>query len=416
MQKIKRKEDKLKDLSKDYFLSCNFKESGNNNENELREAINYLEKHTAQRQYQPYMLNVLSFRHMVREANLQFFIFYPDELGIDSLRSGENNYFDGRLAETHEMNIHREAFNAMGFDESNLNELADVGFAFVVKSGETDGFPDDDSLNLMFVSQAMVTSLCSSLNIGRLSRGFNEYRDMYLAKSLSDKSVDSGKDGINIITRFSDHGGERGFFCYRSRYAYIPQTVVLDIMDEMKNDGYRLRSWAMDHEMTTVFLKKDAEDGLPPMGLIIKTSSTGEAGVSIEAIMYAGENAYMSVEKVSRSHSGNFVTEDLLRDYKNNCVPESERVCKRLRAMKERKTDDLKKTVQKLINTSEFWETLGGKRSARAKASNPLPSGTGTYYDAFKYMMDVSDSVSDAPEYLREKISKSLKKAIGGGK
>lgn len=234
--------------------------------------------------------------------------------------------------------IDKSVYCEKGYDELAVNEAFSNGLFMAVSEKKLG--PAKVKNMISDASYVPVSDKAMSTISNRISHSgygfFSErlIRDLSIVKKF-DKPVP-----VSVISRIDPDSGLKKVFAVMSKkYTAIPQTVIIDVLDQVVKEAEddmgkaECAGWTISHSLTRIYIEfpEAAEDisnvyKLPDQmipGLMLETSDIGDCSLRVKGYFKfpsAGTVSYMENE-YSRIHSGEINIEELLKAAKHEIFP-----------------------------------------------------------------------------------------------
>lgn len=247
------------------------------------------------------------------------------------------------------------------------------------------------------------TAMASFLR--RAGIGGNAFNNAsYLRTALIAISLQTTKMPMQLIVRQT--AKDRVVFAAHSEaYAYVPQTVLIDIIDEITASFGRIecKKWYVDHNGSYAYITfpEMAADfsamyGLPDKiepGLYVASSDTGESSLIIRSI-WMMKNYKIGGEEVKHAHKGNIDPKALIQEAYNSVYGKYNAVPERLAELLTIDVTDTKGTIKSVLKQIGCVSVIGKKRtmSLTEQLLAEFPAGTPvTAYNIATTLMELSE-------------------------
>lgn len=263
---------------------------------------------------------------------------------------------------------------------------------------------EDGHTRVLFTSNFLCRDLAARAKLaGDAIYEPSEERDAYIMSRYVRKPCEAF-----AVVRKSNHVStglfHKVFALPSGNYCYIPQTTVLDIVDELETIlGKKIcEYWEMDHNLTRVWLSfpdkaKDISDvyGLPdPLipGVLLETSDTGDCSLRVVATWKKASGARPMIGVYQREHRGKFDCSAALDSIKNDLIPMYTKLPERLCELMTIDLKDPAAAIEKTISMLGVAKQLGRRATESLSESlrEELPVGVKmTGYDMAMLFMDL---------------------------
>lgn len=247
-------------------------------------------------------------------------------------------------------------------------------------------------------------------------------RNLFLASSIF-------RQGSAIHFVWEEDGAyKKVFAAFGSKYTYVPQTILLDVLDKLESDGTLgapvVKGWLVNHERSLIVVEyPDAADDftdslkLPKKvipGVLLETSDIGMVSITAEVVYRLdGMSSYIAPEILSIRHSGDIDAEDVISQIDDKLFPAIRKLPEALADLMGREVlnysaADLNTSKGQEANVSAVSKAydkavcgrltafLGKKRRKallEALVSEINPKKRYTYYDIAVSLMELPDRI-----------------------
>lgn len=275
-----------------------------------------------------------------------------------------------------------------------------------------------------FTSMNFVATLASRIGLaGQSLFTPTVKRDAYMAELLNNTTAP-----INVVTR-KVNGVIKAFAAHSQGYPYIPQTILLEIIDKIKSDGsmgeIAVRSWRINHSITSVYIEfpEYADDvsatyHLPDIvipGMILFTSDIGDASVSCIGT-WKIKGCRVSQSSYKRRHRGDVDSAEIVKAIDKDVFSLYRKVPQRLCDLLSIDIADPESAIVMALSKKgiDLSGTIGKKPASQleeALIAEIDSSVTYTAYDIVNSIMSVPERVSGLSETNVDKLSALVLKA-----
>lgn len=260
---------------------------------------------------------------------------------------------------------------------------------------------------------AAVSSLAVGSLVDRAGLGGPAVYDNSLLRNehLIDALYSSGKK-LQLVWRKDPNGSRKVFGVMSWKYKYVPQTMILDVLDKMKVGADFtnpvVRQWSITHDVTRIYVEypDEIKDNLIP-GIELRTSDIGRSSFTVYATMRReGKRDYVIVGEVSHRHTGE-KTEQILDEIDEHIYPELRIYPTLLKELdvpvsgallseddKTAQLEKIEKIYKKIFNSLKCG--IAGKRKkelCKALIDEVNPDNEYTYRDIAEQILSVPDRV-----------------------
>ena len=177
------------------------------------------------------------------------------------------------------------------------------------------------------VGQHAMATLCMQASVSgtmTLQRS-NFLRDMHIADAVFYKN-----SPLTLVYREMEIGGisvKKVFAVFAGAYKEIPQTVVTDIAESVKEDDVmgtaEVSGWYIDHSISRIEMTypKISEEYTEKYGIVditpgvmVQTSDIGDSAVRIFGIQQIRKNSYVITEEIAAKHTKNADATEIIKD------------------------------------------------------------------------------------------------------
>lgn len=249
----------------------------------------------------------------------------------------------------------------------------------------------------------------------------------YARNLLLAESIFSSGNAVHLVWR--EDGSYRKIFAgFGPRYKYIPQTILLDIMDRLDKDGTlgapTVKEWRVDHYRSMILLEYpeaaediQAEYKLPNKvtpGILLEVSDIGLCSITAEVIYKTeGSTAGIAPELLMIKHVGDVTAEEVADNIDQNLLPDIRKLPEALAELIGREVadyssidlttkagqNDNEAAVKKALSSSvrgKLTTFLGKKRRKsllEAMNAEINPAKRYTWYDVATAVMELPDRI-----------------------
>ena len=144
----------------------------------------------------------------------------------------------------------------------------------------------------------------------------NLIRDMHLADAIISKN-----EPIHLVYRSEMVDGyeiRKVFAAFGSGYRLTPQSLLLDVVDQLQEDDLICRSWSIGHDYTKIRLDcsqipHNLETGSLLPGITLQTSDIGLSSLTIRSILRDPEtDSYVILQEHTCKHSAVICRDDII--------------------------------------------------------------------------------------------------------
>lgn len=246
------------------------------------------------------------------------------------------------------------------------------------------------------------------------------------------------------IVMKNDKGTRKAFAVLGNKYTHIPQSILLDIVQQLKDTGIMgtptCRRWEVNHFYTSIYIEfpDKAEEfqilyGLEKKfvpGLLLTTSDTGDSSLSIRSTWRINNSVSLHRE-IKHKHMGKVNPKDILEECEKTIFSEytklPEALCDLMSVDITNSTWDLTKkkglraNEEAIRNTiKSAFKQLGVVKAIGKKAEMSLyeqlcgefdPAISFTAYDIAVTLLGMGDRVEGLSKTAQSELSKAMAKA-----
>lgn len=321
--------------------------------------------------------------------------------------------------------------------KSSLNKALGETEAKALIRETTNWLYNTRSKDIMFMSKNCVTDVNARVKI----EGSNFVESSLDRSALIKSTVNKVDTPIKLIIR-TENGIKKVFAVTSGTYAYIPDTVVLDMMDGVQRSfdlgDWKMSSWTITHDWVQAIISfpeiaKDIADvygiDLVPC-LAFSTSSTGYSSIYCQSAWKYG-NSYFVEDEARAEHRGNFDIDKFLSECSKTVfqdyfsVPDA--LCKAMvlnvtdptwahdKNFYAKNRDAVEETLTSIMKEMGVVAAIGKKNEKKLKElllatfDYNIPF---TVYDVLDAIMQSSEKLSGLNKVSMDKYQKLVKKAI----
>lgn len=345
--------------------------------------------------------SLLGFRK-IKEQAFKVAIIDPDFATIGVLLPNSKGcYFSDKNKNIGLMTF--EQLRKAGITDNQIQEIENEGFLLQYRT-------EKRTLTLL-PSKMLLATLCRQLGIGKLNSGPEPLRDIYLASQMNQKKK------FKMVYR-KYQGNAKAFACFGPKYYAEPQTIVLDIIERLREQGFTddisIKQWSVCHSNTIVNLEftkmaQEFEDMKITPGVRLTTSDIGDSSYTLENFLSINDNIVILKDLVARKHTSELEVDVFVKHYIKEAFPSIVLIMSRIKKLDNVRVDNKKKTVLHLLEKAQFFHVLGIKNSTKVKEFlKQLPEGSCTGKNVIIEVLQIPGHLKELNIEHNNRIAKSI--------
>ena len=272
-----------------------------------------------------------------------------------------------------------------------------------------------------FTADSLIPTMTQRIGAGGTNAGRPSFkRDAYFAELLEVEEQD-----VKMLIRSID-GVKKVFAMHSARYGFVPQTMILDIVDQIEHGLGKpvCKYWEVTNARTEVYLEfpEKAADfaktyGLPEKivpGLKLITSDVGESSVCAIGT-WRRENVPLGYEVYTRKHVGKIEPDKVLEQISQRIFAKYDRIPKRLCELMKIEVDSPIDCVDSIFEQIKVKDEIGVRRMPQLQSIMRDQFNYIVRYTAFDVamaLMALPDMVQGLPKGVQKKFTDCIAQAV----
>lgn len=247
-------------------------------------------------------------------------------------------------------------------------------------------------------------------------------RNILLAK----KFYDNDDNRLStVVSRVNIAGYEKIMATLSDGYCKIPQTILVDIIDEIENiETLKVISWKITNRISSIYLLlTDKDDDISTTynlknctpGIYLATSDTGDCSITVKAFFRFGKSSIATVAEFNKKHEGNIKIDEIMKEINFKLFPKFFIIPKRLTELMLIDIDDPEKALVELLKYINLVSLIGKKNEVSIKEqliSEIDTTSTYTGYDICMMALTIPERIENVKADVKKKLEAGIIKAV----